>query len=391
MSGKYLVVTFIGVLPFALAACTDATSSSADPRMQPPLVRIETVEISGQSKRSFTGVVAARVQSDLGFRVSGKVLGRLVDAGQTVKRGQALVRIDPTDLRLALRAHEEAVAAARARARQTADDEARLRGLVAAGAVSPSAYDKARAAADAARAELNAAEARADVARNETGYAVLLADADGVVVETLAEPGQVVGAGQVAAAGQPIVAFEIVHARPEAQSTVELDLDDFHLQRRELFPRRVAEGRLRRTYGQGKEGRGESDRCEHGSSWIRGPSVTAVARCDASGSRSTRFLCSRLRPRAARRGGPRAQGRLDSPRAAEYNVPPAVLHVRFARMSMPQGALVLSLTLCLAPTAAAAKCNNRRVDLACQRADFCARVLRAAAGEDHRPPRSSDQ
>ena len=40
-------------------------------------------------------------------------------------------------------------------------------------------------------------EAQADVARNETGYAVLLADADGVVVETLAEPGQVVGAGQV--------------------------------------------------------------------------------------------------------------------------------------------------------------------------------------------------
>jgi RND family efflux transporter MFP subunit len=107
------------------------------------------------------------------------------------------MRIDPTDLRLAMRAHEEAVAAAKARARETADDEARHRGLVAAGAVSRSAYDKAKAAAEAARAELNAAEARADVARNETGYAVLFADADGVVVETLAEPGQVVGAGQV--------------------------------------------------------------------------------------------------------------------------------------------------------------------------------------------------
>jgi RND family efflux transporter MFP subunit len=108
------------------------------------------------------------------------------------------MRIDPTDLRLAMRAHEEAVAAAKARARQTADDEARLRNMVAAGAVSASAYDKAKAAAEAARAELKAAEARADVARNETGYAVLLADADGVVVETLAEPGQVVAAGQVA-------------------------------------------------------------------------------------------------------------------------------------------------------------------------------------------------
>lgn len=186
----------IGLLPFVLAACSDATPST-DPRTQPPLVRIETIGISNPSERSFTGIVAARVQSDLGFRVPGKVLERLVDAGQTVKRGQSLMRIDPTDLKLAVRAHEEAIAAAKARARQTADDEARYRDLVAGGAVSASAYDKVKAAAESARAELNAAEAQAFVARNETSYAVLFADADGVVVETLAEPGQVVAAGQV--------------------------------------------------------------------------------------------------------------------------------------------------------------------------------------------------
>jgi RND family efflux transporter MFP subunit len=184
----------IALLPFALAACSDETS---DPRTQSPLVRVAAVAASVQAERSFTGIVAARVQSDLGFRVPGKVLERLVDTGQTVERGQPLMRIDPTDLRLATRAHEEAVAAATARARQTAEDEARYRDLVSKGAVSASAYDNVRAAAESARAELNAAQARADVARNETGYAVLLANADGVVVETLAEPGQVVGAGQV--------------------------------------------------------------------------------------------------------------------------------------------------------------------------------------------------
>jgi RND family efflux transporter MFP subunit len=186
----------IGLSSFALAACSDATSS-IDPRTQSPLVRVETVATSVQAERSFTGIVAARVQSDLGFRVPGKILERLVDAGQTVERGQPLMRIDPADLRLATRAREEAVAAARARARQTAEDEVRYRDLVSAGAVSASAYDQVKAAAESARAELNAAEAQADVARNETSYAVLLADADGVVVETLAEPGQVVGAGQV--------------------------------------------------------------------------------------------------------------------------------------------------------------------------------------------------
>lgn len=190
------LLAVVGLLPIVLAACSDATSS-IDPRTQAPLVRVAPVATAIQAEPSFSGVVAARVQSDLGFRVPGKILERLVDAGQTVKRGQALMRIDPTDLKLATRAHDEAVAAATARARQTAEDESRYRDLVSAGAVSASTYDKIKAAADSARAELKAAQAQADVARNETGYAVLLADSDGVVVETLAEPGQVVSAGQV--------------------------------------------------------------------------------------------------------------------------------------------------------------------------------------------------
>src|SRR6185436_20176791 len=153
-----------GLLPVALAACKDA-SSSIDPRTQPPLVRIEPVGISAQSERSFTGIVAARVQSDLGFRVPGKVLERLVDAGQTVKRGQALMRMDPVDLRLSMRAYEQAVAAPKALARQTSQDEVRYRELVSSGDVSASENDKVKAAAESARAQLNAAEAQADVAR----------------------------------------------------------------------------------------------------------------------------------------------------------------------------------------------------------------------------------
>ena len=189
-------VALLGLLPFVLAACSKAPSS-ADPRKQAPLVQVGIVKISARAERSFTGIVAARVQSDLGFRVPGKILERLVDTGQTVKRGQPLMRIDPKDLGLAMRAREEAVAAANARMRQTSQEELRYRDLVANGAVSKSAYDKVKADADSANAELNAAKAQADVARNETSYAVLFADADGVVVETLAEPGQVVAAGQV--------------------------------------------------------------------------------------------------------------------------------------------------------------------------------------------------
>ncbi|MFZ2972989.1 MAG: efflux RND transporter periplasmic adaptor subunit [Ferribacterium limneticum] len=205
----------VGLLPIALAACSDATSS-IDPRTQAPLVRVAPVATAIQAEPSFSGVVAARVQSDLGFRVPGKILERLVDAGQTVKRGQALMRIDPTDLRLATHARDEAVAAATARARQTAEDESRYRDLVAAGAVSASNYDKIKAAADSARAELKAAQAQADVAHNEAGYAVLLADSDGVVVETLGEPGQVVGAGQVVVRVAHAGRREAIIALPES-------------------------------------------------------------------------------------------------------------------------------------------------------------------------------
>jgi RND family efflux transporter MFP subunit len=136
------------------------------------------------------------VQSDLGFRVAGKVLERLVDTGQAVKRGQALMRIDPVDLKLAAHAQQEAVAAARARAQQTAQDEARYRDLRGTGAISASTYDQIMAAADAAKAQLNAAEAQAEAARNASRYTELVADADGLVMETLVEPGQVVSAGQ---------------------------------------------------------------------------------------------------------------------------------------------------------------------------------------------------
>lgn len=184
----------ICALPFALVACGE--SAATDPRTEVPLVRAALVEEAAPGSRSFTGTVAARVQSDLGFRVSGKVLERLVDAGQSVKRGQPLMRLDPADLQLAAVAQDGAVAAAEARALQTAEDEARYRDLRGTGAISVSAYDQIKAAADAAKAQLRAAKAQADAARNASRYTELVADGDGVVMETLAEPGQVVNAGQ---------------------------------------------------------------------------------------------------------------------------------------------------------------------------------------------------
>lgn len=177
----------------ALTAC-GPNSPSAEP---PPLVRTALIGEGGAVAVRYTGVVRARTESDLGFRVGGKIVQRLVDPGQHVRRGQVLMRIDATDLQLAASASRDQMAAAEAVAAQATAEEARQRRLLDAGAVSRSTYDAALAAAQSAQASAAAARSGARQAGNQAAYAVLVADADGVVTEVLAQPGQVVAPGAV--------------------------------------------------------------------------------------------------------------------------------------------------------------------------------------------------
>ena len=204
------VATFV-----ALAIPAHEASAVVDPRQEAPMVRLVTAAPVSGSERGFTGTVGARVESNLGFRVAGKIVERLVNVGEQVKAGQPLMRIDETDLRLAVTAKRNAVAAARAVVVQTDADERRYANLVNDGWTSKQRYEQAKAASDTAKAQLAAAEAEAGVAENQATYSVLVADADGTVTQTLGEPGQVV------AAGQPVVRLaqsgprEAVVALPE--------------------------------------------------------------------------------------------------------------------------------------------------------------------------------
>jgi RND family efflux transporter MFP subunit len=192
-----LLIATSGVAAFVtLSLRTPEASAVSDPRQERPLVRLATAAPATGPERGFTGIVGARVQSNLGFRVAGKIVQRLVNVGQQVKAGQPLMRIDETDLRLALTAKRNAVAAARATVVQLEADEQRYASLRNSGWVSRQRYEQTKAALDTATAQLAAAEAEASVAENEATYSVLVADADGTVVETLGEPGQVVSAGQ---------------------------------------------------------------------------------------------------------------------------------------------------------------------------------------------------
>lgn len=165
----------------------------------PRMVRTFTVVSAQGGVVEYTGVIHARTESDLGFRVPGKILERLVKAGDHVKRGQALMRLDPSDLRLAANSAQAAVEAARAQNKRALADELRQRGLVAIKAVSVQEYEQAKSAADATTAQLNSAIAYSRQLENQASYAVLRADADGIVMETLADVGQVVGPGNVVA------------------------------------------------------------------------------------------------------------------------------------------------------------------------------------------------
>ena len=185
-----------GCLTVVLLAGGCSKSPVEDPRLQPPVVQVVEAKAAGTNGRTFTGTVEARVQSNLGFRVAGKILERSVDVGQRVQKGQVLMRLDPQDLELALAAQQAKVVAARARHVRAEADEARFAEAIEYGGVSREGYDAARTELDVSKALLEAAEAEARVSHNSSEYAVLRADADGVIVRTLSEPGQVVVAAQ---------------------------------------------------------------------------------------------------------------------------------------------------------------------------------------------------
>ncbi|WP_235839936.1 efflux RND transporter periplasmic adaptor subunit [Derxia lacustris] len=144
----------------------------------------------------FAGEVKARAESRLGFRVGGKIVERLVEFGASVRPGQPLARLDPRDLADAEAAGKSALEAARADLKLAESDFKRAVDLQKQNFVSQAEVDRRRSTLDAARAQRDRAEAQARSLGSQTSYALLTADAAGVVTAIEAEAGQVVSAGQ---------------------------------------------------------------------------------------------------------------------------------------------------------------------------------------------------
>ena len=162
-------------------------------------VLVATVHYESQSpERSFVGTIRPRVETDMGFRVPGKVAKRFVEVGQIVDVGQSLAALDEVDLKLQAEQAEAELRAATGVLTQAGAAEGRAKDLRAKGWSTEAQMDQVRAAADEARARLNRAERSVELTNNSLSYANLVADTRGVVTATLIEPGQVVASGQTA-------------------------------------------------------------------------------------------------------------------------------------------------------------------------------------------------
>jgi RND family efflux transporter MFP subunit len=194
-AGRSSLLALVAAL--LLAGCQAETAPVAKTERPVQVQRINFE--NGASAREFVGIVRARHETDLAFRVSGKVVARLVNVGDRVRAGDVIARLDPQDLRLQVESAEAELAAATSALAQAAADLDRYTTLKARGFAAIAEYDRKKAANDEADGRLARARRALDLARNQLAYAELKADADGVITATHVEPGQVVAIGQAVA------------------------------------------------------------------------------------------------------------------------------------------------------------------------------------------------
>lgn len=208
-----LAMALILLPALALAGCGKKEEAKVEP---PRPVLVATVNYQPeQPSRSFVGTIKPRIETDIGFRVPGKVAKRLVEVGQTVEVGQPLATLDEVDLSLQAEQSVAELTAATGVLAQAAAAEGRANELRAKGWSTQAQVDQAKASADEARARLNRAERSVNLTKNSLSYATLLADTRGVVTATLIDPGQVVAAGQTAVRVARFAEKEAVVAIPE--------------------------------------------------------------------------------------------------------------------------------------------------------------------------------
>jgi len=215
MASRVTLLPAVAVLGLSLAACQEKVAAPAPKPDRPVLVERVSYQPLRPS-RTFVATIRPRIESDLAFRVGGKVAQRLVNVGDRVKAGQTLATLDAADLGLQA---EQAEAERGAAGAALANAEAELRrvsSLIEKGWSTAATLDRQRAAAEEARGRLARAERAVLLSRNALSYAALAATADGIVTATAIEPGQMVATDKMAVRVARLDEKEAVAAIPEA-------------------------------------------------------------------------------------------------------------------------------------------------------------------------------
>jgi RND family efflux transporter MFP subunit len=208
-----------------LGACREQEVKA--PELRP--VRTQVVDPKPvEDDRHAVGEIRPRYESDLSFRVGGKVVERLVDVGASVKKGDVLARLDEQDYRNKLRASEAELSSAEAALVEATGAEERHKTLLTTGATTRARYDETLRNLRGAEANVTSAKANLDLAKDQLAYAELKAEFDGVVTAVGAEHGQVVSSGQmvvrVAQPGDKDAVFSISEAAFKGQPTERPDV-----------------------------------------------------------------------------------------------------------------------------------------------------------------------
>jgi RND family efflux transporter MFP subunit len=199
-----------------LTGCKDTKEAAEHPKPA-PIVFVQKVAFKANAnEQAYSATVKARVVSDQAFRVSGKVVKRLVSVGDVVMIGMPLAEIDTSDFKLQLQQASAEVQAAQQALYQQEIQTKRFEKLAKDGWVAQAALDQQHVANDEAQARLDKAKQAQSLTQNSINYSLLRSDSNGVVTETAVEPGQVVAAGQKAISIARNDVLEALVAIPES-------------------------------------------------------------------------------------------------------------------------------------------------------------------------------
>ena len=179
---------------FTLAACQEPPPAAEKPR---PVRTVKATPIDGGEEITQTGEVRPHVETDLGFRIDGRVTSRQVEIGASVQKGELLATLDDTNVANELRAAEADLASTTAAESLAKTTLERQQILLDKQIVAQVRVDEADANWRSAKARLDAAASALANAKARLSYTRLLAPETGVITAIGANAGQVVPAGQM--------------------------------------------------------------------------------------------------------------------------------------------------------------------------------------------------